>query len=147
MTDIEASLGIHQLRKLERNIELREKWSLLYDKMLSDIPEIILPYRAPGQRHAYHLYIIKLKLELFKVTRNKFMEMLKAENIGCGIHFVSVHIQPYYQKRFAFKREDYPNATWLSDRIISLPLFPQMTESDISSVVYALKKVIAHNRC
>jgi len=146
MTDIEASLGIHQLRKVERITELREKWSRLYDELLADIPEVTLPYRAPGRRHACHLYIITLNLEQLSISRDRFMEMLKAENIGCGIHFVSVHMQPYYQKRFGYRREDYPNAAWLSDRIISLPLFPQMTEGDVQDVAHAVRKIVAHVR-
>jgi dTDP-4-amino-4,6-dideoxygalactose transaminase len=146
MTDIEASLGIHQLRKIEIITDLRQKWSSLYDQLLGDIPEIVLPYRAPHRRHACHLYIITLNLDRLNVTRDEFMERLKAENIGCGIHFVSVHLQPYYQKRFGFKREDYPNAAWLSDRILSLPLFPQMTEEDVQDVARALRKVVARAR-
>ncbi len=146
MTDIEASLGIHQLRKVEQITSLREKWSNVYDKLLADIPEITLPYRAPGRRHACHLYIISLNLDQLAVTRDQFMEMLKAENIGCGIHFVSVHLQPYYQKRFGYKREDYRNAAWLSDRILSVPLFPQMTETDVQDVACAVRKVIARTR-
>ena len=87
MTDIEASLGIHQLRKLELITSLRQKWSALYDRLLGDLPEITLPHRAPGRRHACHLYVITLDVDRLSVTRDQFMEMLKAENIGCGIHF------------------------------------------------------------
>ncbi len=143
MTDIEASLGIHQLRKIELITSLRQKWSALYDQLLADLPEITLPHRAPGRRHACHLYVITLDVDRLNVTRDQFMEILKAENIGCGIHFVSVHLQPYYQKRFGYRTEDYPNAAWLSDRILSLPLFPQMTETDVQDVSRALHKVIA----
>ncbi len=146
MTDIEASLGIHQLRKIELITSLRQKWSEVYDRLLADLPEISLPHRAPGRRHACHLYVITLDLDRLSVTRDQFMEMLKAENIGCGIHFVSVHLQPYYQKRFGYRTEDYPNAAWLSDRILSLPLFPQMTESDVQDVSRAVHKVIARTR-
>ncbi len=146
MTDIEASLGIHQLRKIELITSLRQKWSVLYDQLLADLPEITLPHRAPGRRHACHLYVITLKLDRLSVTRDQFMEMLKAENIGCGIHFVSVHLQPYYQKRFGYRTEDYPNAAWLSDRILSLPLFPQMSETDVQDVSRAVHKLIARMR-
>lgn len=146
MTDIEASLGIHQLRKIELITSLRQKWSGLYDQLLADLPEITLPHRAPGRRHACHLYVITLDVDRLSVTRDQFMEILKAENIGCGIHFVSVHLQPYYQKCFAYRAEDYPNAAWLSDRILSLPLFPQMTETDVQDVSRALHKVIARTR-
>ncbi len=146
MTDIEASLGIHQLRKIELITSLRQKWSDLYDQLLANLPEITIPYRAPGRRHACHLYVITLDVDRLNVTRDQFMEMLKAENIGCGIHFISVHLQPYYQKRFGYRTEDYPNAAWLSDRILSLPLFPQMTESDVQDVSRAVHKVIARTR-
>ncbi len=146
MTDIEASLGIHQLRKIELITSLRQKWSALYDQLLADLPEITLPHRAPGRRHACHLYVITLDVDRLNVTRDQFMEILKAENIGCGIHFVSVHLQPYYQKRFGYRTEDYPNAAWLSDRILSLPLFPQMTETDVQDVSRALHKAIARTR-
>ena len=146
MTDIEASLGIHQLRKIEQITSLRQKWSSLYDQLLADIPEITPPYRAPGRRHACHLYILTLDVGQLNVTRDQFMEMLKAENIGCGIHFVSVHMQPYYRERFGYKLDSYPNAAWLSERILSLPLFPQMTEMDVQDVVRAIRKVISHTR-
>ncbi len=146
MTDIEASLGIHQLRKIELITSLRQKWSVLYDRLLVDLPEITLPHRAPGRRHACHLYVITLDVDRLSVTRDQFMEMLKAENIGCGIHFISVHLQPYYQNRFGYRTEDYPNAAWLSDRILSLPLFPQMTETDVQDVSRAVHKVIARTR-
>jgi dTDP-4-amino-4,6-dideoxygalactose transaminase len=146
MTDIEASLGIHQLRKIEQITKRRGAWSERYDELLADIPEITLPYRAPGRRHANHLYIITLDVDRLKITRDQFMEMLKAENIGCGIHFVSVHLQPYYQKRFGYKTEDYPNASWLSSRILSLPLFPQMKENDVRDVASAVRKIVAHAR-
>jgi len=146
MTDIEASLGIHQLRKIELITSLRQKWSALYDRLLGDLPEITLPHRAPGRRHACHLYVITLDLDRLSVTRDRFMEMLKAENIGCGIHFISVHLQPYYQRRFGYRTEDYPNAAWLSDRILSLPLFPQMTDTDVQDVSRAVHKVIALTR-
>jgi dTDP-4-amino-4,6-dideoxygalactose transaminase len=143
MTDIEASLGIHQLRKIEEITSRRQKWSNRYDELLADVRGITLPYRAPGRRHACHLYIVTLDVDKLKVSRDRFMEMLKAENIGCGIHFVSVHLQPYYMERFGYRFESYPNAAWLSNRILSLPLFPQMMESDIQDVARAVRKVIA----
>ena len=146
MTDIEASLGIHQLRKIEEITRRRGVWAARYDELLADIPEIALPFRTPGRRHANHLYIITLDVDRLKVTRDQFMEMLKAENIGCGIHFVAVHMQPYYRKRFGYKPQDYPNAAWLSARILSLPMFPQMTEDDVQDVARSVRKVIARAR-
>jgi dTDP-4-amino-4,6-dideoxygalactose transaminase len=146
MTDIEASLGIHQLRKIEEITTRRGNWSARYDELLADIPEITPPFRASGRRHANHLYVLTLDVDRLKITRDEFMEMLKAENIGCGIHFVSVHMQPYYKKRFGYKTQDYPNAAWLSSRILSLPLFPQMTEGDVQDVARAVRKVVVRAR-
>jgi dTDP-4-amino-4,6-dideoxygalactose transaminase len=143
MTDIEASLGIHQLRKIEEITSRRRRWAARYDELLADIPEITLPYRAPSRRHAAHLYIITLDVDRLNVSRDNLMEILKAENIGCGIHFVPVHLQPYYRQRFGYKPEDFPNAAWLSSRILSLPLFPQMTEIDVEDVARAVHKAIA----
>jgi len=106
------------------------------------LPGITLPYRASGRRHACHLYIVILDLERLAVSRDEFVHMLKAENIGTGIHFISVHLQLYYQRRFRYRREDYPNAAWLSERIVSLPLFAQMTEDDVLDVACAVRKVV-----
>lgn len=146
MTDIEASLGIHQLRKIETITALRNKWSEKYDELLADIPEVTLPYRSTGRRHASHLYVITLDIERLSVSRDDFLAMLKAENIGCGVHFISVHMQPYYAKRFGYKRNEYPTAEWLSERIVSLPLFPQMTENDVYDVTNAIRKIISRTR-
>ena len=104
MTDIEASLGHSSTQENRGNYQASERSGRArYDELLADIPEITLPFRAPGRRHAHHLYIITLDVDRLKMTRDQFMEMLKAENIGCGIHFVSVHMQPYYRKRFGYK--------------------------------------------
>jgi dTDP-4-amino-4,6-dideoxygalactose transaminase len=146
MTDIEASLGIHQIRKVEEITRLRQQWCALYDDLLADTPEIIPPYRAPGRRHNCHLYIATLDIDKLTVTRDQFLQLLKAENIGSGIHFVSVHKQPYYAKTYGFTDAMFPNAAWLSDRIFSLPLYPQMTAADVQDAVAGVRKVIAQVR-
>jgi dTDP-4-amino-4,6-dideoxygalactose transaminase len=146
MTDIEASLGIHQIRKVEKITELRMKWGALYDELLADIPEIITPYRAPGRRHNCHLYIVTLDIDRLSVSRDEFMRILKAENVQSSIHFVSVHKQPYYAQTYGFTDAQYPNAAWLSDRILSLPIYPQMTEQDVHDAATAVRKVVAHVR-
>jgi dTDP-4-amino-4,6-dideoxygalactose transaminase len=146
MTDIEASLGIHQLRKIEKITELRTKIADMYNERLADVPELTLPFVAQNVRHAWHLYIVTLDLEALTVSRDRFAELLKAENVGTGIHFISVHKQPYYRQHFGFKDEDYPNAAWLSDRILSLPLGPLMNETEVDLVVSAIKKVISQTR-
>ena len=141
MSDIQASLGLHQLDKLEEFIEIRKRYSQIYDEAFAPMPEITLLRAIHNIKHAHHLYIILLKLEELRMTRDTFMKALHKENIGTGIHFQSIHLQPFYKERFKFKREDYPQAASISERIISLPLYPKMTEEDIEDVIHAVKKV------
>jgi len=146
LTDIQAAIGIHQVPRIDMITAGRTKWANTYKELLKDVEEITLPYVAPDRTPNWHLFILKLNLELLKYTRDEIFQMLKAENIGAGIHFVSVHKQPWYQKTFDLKDEDYPVATWLSDRLISLPLFPQMTENEVELVVKGVKKVLDYAR-
>ena len=147
MLDIQAAIGIHQLRKLDGFIEKRENFAKRYDNILKEIPEIITPGRVTYDcRHAWHLYIIKLRLEALRITRDEFIEELKKENIGTGIHFTAIHLHPFYANKFGFKRGDFPNAEYASDRIISLPLYPKMKDEDIDYVIEAIKKIVNANK-
>src|SRR3990167_4283845 len=110
MLDIQAAIGIHQLKKLDGFIEKRKNFANRYDNALKEIPEIITPGRVTYDCfHAWHLYIIKLRLEALKITRDEFIEELKKEKIGTGIHFTAIHLHPFYANKFGFKRGDFPN--------------------------------------
>ncbi len=147
MLDIQAAIGIHQLKKLDRFIEIRKRIVEKYDNALKDIPEIIIPGRVNYEcLHAWHLYIIKLRLEMLKISRNEFIDELKKENIGTGIHFTAVHLNHFYEKEYGFKRGDFPNAEFASDRIISLPLYPLMKDEDVLYVIDKIKKIVKSNR-
>jgi dTDP-4-amino-4,6-dideoxygalactose transaminase len=146
MTDIEASIGIHQLKKIDKITELRTALAKEYDRKLDDVCELWTPLVLENRIPNWHLYIITLDLSKLTVSRDRFVELLKAENIGTGIHFVSAHKQHYYKNKFGYIDENFPQASWVSDRIISLPLHPQMTDTDIDYVVNAIKKVIKHVR-
>ena len=147
MLDIQAAIGIHQLKKLDNFIEKRKNFANQYYNALKEIPEIITPGSVTYDCfHAWHLYIIKLRLEALKITRDEFIEELKKENIGTGIHFTAIHLHPFYANKFGFKRGDFPNAEYASDRIISLPLYPKMKDEDIDYVVEAIKKVVNANK-
>lgn len=146
MTDIQAAIGIHQLKKLDRFIETRKKYAEMYNKYLSEIPEIILQENKSNVSHGRHIYPIVLKTEVLRIDRKGFIDAMRAENIGCGIHFVALHKQYYYKKRFNFNDNDFPNASYISDRIVSLPLYPKMAENDIYDVIKAVKKVIDYYR-
>jgi dTDP-4-amino-4,6-dideoxygalactose transaminase len=146
MTDIEAAIGIHQLDRLEGFIGKRERIAKQYTDAFSEIPEVGVPHIASDRRHIWHLYILTLDIDALGVSQNGFVDLLKSENIGAGIHYTSVHLQPYYQDKFGFKPEDFPNARWLSERVVSLPMFPAMTEQDVNDVIVAVRKVVDYCR-
>ncbi|MEE9193620.1 MAG: aminotransferase class I/II-fold pyridoxal phosphate-dependent enzyme, partial [Thermodesulfobacteriota bacterium] len=144
MTDIQASLGIHQLLKLDRFLQKREEYVRIYDEAFLDIPEIEIPKIGKGVKSAHLLYIIMIKPELLKRDRDYFVDALKKENIGTGIHFISLHLQKYYKDTFGFGDDDFPNSKYISDRIISLPLYPKMTYHDIDCIIKAVKKLVKY---
>ncbi|MEM7262457.1 MAG: aminotransferase class I/II-fold pyridoxal phosphate-dependent enzyme, partial [Planctomycetota bacterium] len=146
MPDLSAALGVHQLPRLDGFIETRRRLARLYRQALMDCPEIILPSTGDDNRHAHHLFIAMLRPEMLKIDRDELVLALKAENIGTGIHFRSLHLQPYYRERFGFTPDDFPNASFTSDRIISLPLYPAIGEKDVLQVANSVKKLVKYYR-
>jgi len=140
MTDLAASLGLPQLAKIEEHWRQRERVWSQYNEQLEELP-LLLPATDPESRHAYHLYTPLLILEELHVGRTEIVAALEAENIGVGIHYVPVHQQPYYRQQFGFEDSDFPNATFVGERTLSLPLSPAMSERDVSDVVTALTRV------
>jgi len=141
MTDVQASLGLHQLPRLEEFIRIRQEYVGMYNEGFADLAAIRPLATRSGIRHAHHLYIILVQLEQLTIDRDQFMMALKAENIGTGVHFISLHLQPYYQKEFGMRPEDLPVAHRVSEQLISLPLFPKMSISDVQDVIKAVRKV------
>jgi perosamine synthetase len=146
MTDIQAGIGIHQLKKLDRFIEARERYASLYSEAFSEMPEIETPLVHGHRKHAWHLYVIKLVLERLTIDRAHFIEELSAKNIGTSVHFIPVHLHPYYQERFGYQNGDFKQAEYLYDRIVSLPLYPAMTEDDVQDVIRVVRKTIGSSR-
>jgi len=142
MMDIQAALGIHQLARVEENLKVRECWWQMYDRAFADMPEIITPTEQEGIRHARHLYTILIRLEMLRIDRNGFVMALKAENIGTGIHFTPVHLHRFYRETFGYKEGDFPNAEFVGDRTVSLPLSARLTKQDVADVVAAVRRVI-----
>jgi len=146
MTDIQAALGMHQLARLEQFLEIRSKYSRIYNEAFSEMPEIETPIVNTDVRHAWHLYVIGLNLERLTINRAQFIEALRAENIGTSVHFIPVHLHPYYRETFGYKRGDFPRAERVYDRIVSLPFYPKMTEADVQDVIAAVEQVIHRYR-
>lgn len=141
MTDIQAALGISQMNKLNNFLELRRKYAQMYNDAFKDIEELIIPYQLPYTNSSWHIYVLQLRLEKLKVGRREVYEALLKENIGVNVHYIPIYYHPYYQ-RLGYKKGLCPNAEHLYERIITLPLFPKMTEEDINDVIEAVKKVI-----
>lgn len=142
MTDIQAALGIEQLKKLEQFGKIRKQYKELYDSLLEDIPEIELVEEIDNIVHARHLYIIKLKIDKLKVSRDQLMNMMMEQNVGVSVHFIALHKHSYYKNRFNLKNEDFPQADKISDSLLTLPLYPKLSTEDITYVCTKLKEII-----
>lgn len=146
LTDLQAALGLHQLRRLEvfhaRRLEIVRR----YDEALGALGCIELPPRTSDADHAWHLYVIRLRLDQLDIDRAAFIDELKALNISTSVHFIPVHLHPYYRDRYGFKPEDFPVALREYERIISLPLFPRMSDDDVEDVIAAVSAVARRHR-
>lgn len=142
LTDFQCALGKSQLGKLERFLGRREAIAARYTEAFQELPEVILPARAPRLRHAWHLFVLLLRLEALKVDRATIFRALRAENIGVNVHYIPVHLHPYYRQRFGYRPGDFPKAEWAYERLLSLPIFPKMTDRDVDDVIRAVSKVI-----
>ena len=143
LPDILAVLGICQLARIEAFNAKRTQLSLYYRERLSNIEEI-QPLDIPNypHKHSWHLFIIRLDIDKSKLNRNDFMEALKKRNIGTGLHFQAVHRQKYYRETMKIPSDLLPDSEWNSDRICSLPLFPEMTHEDVNDVVNTIKEIL-----
>ncbi len=139
MDNLQGALGVEQLKKVEGFIARRRELAGHYTELLSRVPEVITPVEKPYTRHAYHLY--PLLLNTPTVSRDEFIARLKEWNIGTSVHFIPLHLFPYYQKRY--RKGDFPVAEWIFEREVSLPLYPDMTLQDVEYVVNVIKKVVS----
>jgi len=147
MMDLQAALGIVQLKRAEANLKIRNRYWQIYTKAFSNLDGVMPP--PPDEKnivHARHLYAINLELEKLKINRNQFIDALKAENIGAGVHFTALHLHKYYKKTFEFKKDDFPRAEWIGERTVSLPFYPHMTEKDVEDVIKAVEKIVGYFR-
>jgi dTDP-4-amino-4,6-dideoxygalactose transaminase len=147
MMDIQAAIGIHQLPKLDGFIDRRTEIAAFYNREFADFPELALPTLAPyAQRHAWHLYTPLVRVEKLTIDRDGFMNELKKLNIGTGLHYKAVHHHTWYRENLPQPAGAFPHADYASDRILSLPLFPKMSDEDARDVVNAVKDVVARHR-
>jgi dTDP-4-amino-4,6-dideoxygalactose transaminase len=142
MMDIQAALGIHQLGRVEKNWERRRAIWERYNEAFHELPIGIPSDPDENTRHAYHLYTIMVAKGRSGIARDDFLAAIQAQNIGVGVHYLSIPEHPFYQKTFGWKPEDFPNATRIGRETVSLPLGPALTDGDVGDVIEAVRRVL-----
>lgn len=140
LTDIAASIGIHQLRKATKFQQKRAELAALYDEKLAHLPITLPPKSHEGDIHSWHLYVIQLKPE-FGVARDRFIELMYQHEIGCSVHYIPLHLQPYWRDRYGLKAEDFPASQAVYESTVSIPLYSKMESKDLNRVVDVIEKI------
>jgi dTDP-4-amino-4,6-dideoxygalactose transaminase len=142
MTDIQAALGLCQLAKLERFQQRRREVVSLYESAFAAETALELPTARPEVEHAWHLFVLRLRPEALRIGRDQFIEELKQRNIGTSVHFIPIHLHPYYRDKYGYRPESYPVAYENFQRMVSLPLNPRLSDGDATDVVDAVLDIV-----
>jgi len=146
MTDLQASLGLHQLRRLDGFIASRQRIARQYQEALAGLPELFLPEERPDRNHVYHLYPVRLDVDRLRIDRAEFIRLLQEARIGASVHFIPLHRHPYYRETYGYRPEQFPCCETLYRGLLSLPLYPKMTAEDVSDVIGTVTGIIESNR-
>lgn len=146
MMDLQAAMGLVQLKRLDGFIETRQKYARYLTERLNGLLELHLPVEKGDVKRVWQLYPILVETDRLKIERGRFIEALAAENIGTSVHFIPLHLHPFYRETFGYKRGDFPNAEYVYDRLVSLPLYPKMSLEDLDDVVRAVIRIIEYYR-
>ncbi|MFH0727001.1 MAG: DegT/DnrJ/EryC1/StrS family aminotransferase, partial [Pseudomonadota bacterium] len=142
MPDLMAAIGIHQLKKVARFRERREAIAAAYTQAFKDLPLRTPVLKNPADTHSWHLYVIQLALEKLKINRDEFIENMAKKGIGTSVHFIPLHLHPYWRDRYEFKPDDFPVALDCFQRAVSLPIYSKMTDGEVARVVEAVKEIL-----
>jgi dTDP-4-amino-4,6-dideoxygalactose transaminase len=146
MTDIAAAMGLAQLKKANKMWLRRRQIAAIYSQAFSSMPEFQVPSDCNDCQHAWHLYMLRLNQSKLKIDRAEFIEKLKAQKIGTSVHFIPLHIHPYYRETYGYKPQDFPTAFAEFERTISLPIYSKMSDQDVHDVVDAVRQTAQSNR-
>jgi perosamine synthetase len=144
LTDIQCALGIQQLKRLSQFIVRRREIASRYDAAFATLPGVTPLRVRPHAEHAYHLYVVRLELEALRADRGEIFRALRAENIGVNVHYIPVHLHPYYRQRLGTRPGMCPVGEGAYERLLSLPMFPAMTDCDADDVIDAVSKVLTY---
>jgi dTDP-4-amino-4,6-dideoxygalactose transaminase len=146
LTDLQAALGIAQLRRHEELLERRTAIARMYTDEFQEMEELDTPIALPGAEHAWHLYTLRLNLDRLTISRARFIEELQARYISASVHFIPVHEHTYYREKYGWRPNDFPVAHKEFSRMLSLPIYPLMTDEDVGDVVAAVRAIVTKNR-
>lgn len=146
MMDLQAAIGIHQLTRIEKYWERRQQIWERYNDVFKGLPLINRSSIKLNRRHAFHLYTLLLDLDKLKINRDQFLDEITKRMIGVGVHYIALHLHQYYQKKFNYKKGDFPNAEWISDRTVSLPLSAKLTNDDVEDVIKVVRNILTKNK-
>jgi dTDP-4-amino-4,6-dideoxygalactose transaminase len=146
MTDIASAIGLAQLHKAEQMWQRRHEIAQRYNEAFDAYPELQIPADDASCQHAWHLYLLRLNLERLNISRNVFIEALKARNIGTSVHFIPLHLHPYYRENYNYTPNDFPIAFNEFQRVISLPIYSKMSDQDVADVIKAVLGVVSEYR-
>ena len=146
MPDLAAALGLVQLRRCDALWSRRATIAARYDAAFADLQEIATPVVSPDVQHAWHLYIIRLDLDALEIDRAGFIRAMHALNIGTSVHFIPLHLHPYYRRTTGHRPDDFPVALRVYPRVVSLPIYPSMSDDDVADVVDAVRAVVTRYR-
>lgn len=146
MTDVQAALGIHQLRRLDEFTRRRQACAAVYDEAFAPVAEVRVPVRLPERLHTFHLYPVRFDTSRLRIDRDAIIQALTQCNIGTSVHFIPVHMHPYYRDTFGYAPSDLPNAARIFADMVSLPLYPAMTDEDVVSVHRAVRAIVEEAR-
>lgn len=141
LTDIQAAIGLHQLRKLPGFQARRKEIAQRYNNAFSEYPELQIPTERSEVEHAWHLYVLRLHTDYLTISRDRFINELKARNIGASVHFTPAHLHPYYRDKYGYRPQDFPRAFAEYNRIVSLPLHPMLSDEDVEDVITAVVEI------
>lgn len=142
MMDIQAAMGIHQLPRVEDYWTRRKAVWQRYMEAFADLPAF-LPADTPHHvKHSYHLFTLLLDIDRLRIDRDGFLEEMTRRKLGVGVHYLALHLHPYYQEAFGYKEGDFPNAEWISHRTVSLPLSPKLRDQDVERVIFNVRDIL-----
>ena len=146
LPDLAAAIGIAQLKRSDEFLARREKIARAYDEAFAGLPGVSVPAVRPGRGHAWHLYVLQIDPEACAMDRDTLIRKLSERGIGTSVHFIPLHLHPYYRDKYGYRPDDFPRAHAAFRRLVSLPLFPKMADGDVARVISAVRDILEASR-